>query len=123
MKNGADTVNIEFSDLSILSMSHSQNCCEAVWLEDVIGDPADLIGVPLLMCEEVDSDQPEGNEYGDVSQATWYKFRTNKGDVTLRWMGTSNGYYSTSVDLYTYTVDLNTDAAKVEWDALLEKYI
>lgn len=81
---------------------HHQECCESVTVEDVIGDPLDLIGSPLLMAEEATSDDmPEGvtKEY-DPESMTWtfYKLATIKGYVTIRWFGESNGYYSESVD-------------------------
>ena len=80
---------------------HAQNCCEIVSVEDVIGDLSDLVGSPLVMAEEVTNEEyppaPEGR--GDESYTwTFYKFATIKGYVTIRWYGTSNGYYSESVD-------------------------
>jgi hypothetical protein len=79
-------------------MQHHQNCCERVSLEDVIGDVDDLIGSPILMAEESTSqDEPPRNDFDSSYTWTFYKFATNKGYVTLRWYGTSNGCYSESV--------------------------
>lgn len=82
---------------------HSQNCCEDVTIEDICGNLEDLIGLPLCMAEEVGSlkDYNAGLEApSDSYSFTWtfYKFATNKGYVTIRWYGESNGYYSESVD-------------------------
>lgn len=83
------------SDGETYKMYHEQDCCESVSIEEIIGDMADLIGSPITMAEEV----TEENE-DDWEHQTWtfYKFATNKGYVTLRWLGESNGYYSESVD-------------------------
>lgn len=80
---------------------HEQNCCESVRIEDICGDLSDLVGSPLLMAEEVDGETPADFNQGYYDSCTWtfYKFATIKGYVDVRWFGTSNGYYSESVDL------------------------
>lgn len=79
-------------------LEHMQDCCESVWLEDVAGDLDDLVGSPIVMAEE--STERDATSDG-VESATWtfYKLGTAKGYVTLRWCGTSNGYYSEGVDV------------------------
>lgn len=72
----------------------ADTCCENVCIEDIAGDVDDLVGAPLLMAEEVTS-VAEEHESGTW---TFYKFATINGFVTVRWLGTSNGYYSESVD-------------------------
>lgn len=85
-------------------MFHDQDCCECVDIEDIDGNLEDLIGSPILMAEEVSTEEnPDGpqvkEEWWDESETwTFYKFATVKGYVTIRWYGTSNGYYSESVD-------------------------
>ena len=32
---------------------HYQDCCESVYIDDIVGDLSDLEGEPLLMAEEV----------------------------------------------------------------------
>lgn len=81
---------------------HSQDCCESVSIDDVCGDLNDLVRVPLVMAERADSEPPERgpDDYVPESETwTFYRFATEKGFVTVRWYGTSNGYYSESVDI------------------------
>ena len=84
---------------------HSQDCCEHVRIEDIVGDLSDLVGEPLLIADEVDGESPADFEAYDSYTWTFYKFATRKGYVDVRWLGESNGYYSESVNLGYEKVD------------------
>ena len=90
-----DTVRFFSNEQEGVMFYHEQDCCETVTVEDVIGDLDDLVGSPIIMAEEVTE---EGSDDYDYFTHTWYKFATVKGYVTIRWYGTSNGYYSERVD-------------------------
>lgn len=94
----SDLIVLTSTEGHVWEMFHSQDCCESVWLEDVIGDVDDLIGSPILMAEEAISNG-EGEAGGIYQDWTFYKLATVKGYVTLRWCGESNGYYSTDVNV------------------------
>jgi hypothetical protein len=88
-------------------MHHIPDCCETVAVSEVIGDVADLIGSPVLLAEEVKSENsvdPKPIGYDESWAWTWtwtwtfYKLSTLKGSVTIRWLGKSKGYYSESVN-------------------------
>lgn len=79
---------------------HLQSCCEKVYVDEVVGDWQDIIDSPITLAEEViNRGSPKTTNYGDFSvtdeSSTWtfYKLATVKGYVTIRWYGTSNGYY------------------------------
>ena len=76
---------------STYRMCHYQDCCEDVRIEEIVGNLADLINIPIMMAEEVSQEDENASE-----SATWtfYKLATVKGYVTIRWYGESNGYYS-----------------------------
>lgn len=93
-----DEIFFTFDNGKQYKMHHYQDCCESVYVESVVGDWNDLIGTPLTLCEE-SSNYEENGEYGEETQWTFYKFATVKGFVDVRWLGTSNGYYGTSVDV------------------------
>lgn len=80
-------------------MCHLQDCVEYVRIDDICGDLDDLIGSPILMADEAtNSDETFGREIWESFTWTFYKFSTIKGDVTIKWLGESNGCYSESVD-------------------------
>ena len=84
----------------VLEMLHHQDCCESVYLADVVGSFEDLIGYPLIEVSESTVDI--GNS--DISStASYYNFKTIKASIQLRWVGESNGFYSETVDSYLYT--------------------
>lgn len=79
-------------------MYHSQDCCESVYIESIVGDLDDLLNSEILEAEVVSQTNEDEEDYGDSYTWTFYKLGTRKGSVTIRWYGTSNGYYSESVD-------------------------
>jgi len=70
-------------------------CHVSVNLEDVTGDPSDLVG-GIVSVAEARSNQEEDSG-GYRTRWTFYTIRTTKGDLDLRWLGNDNGYYSVSV--------------------------
>lgn len=108
-------------DGDVYKLYHCQDCCEYVEIIDICGDLEDLIGHPLLEVLEASNkdleklekiiidpiefiidklENPIKKELDSDVSCTWtfYKIRTIKGGVTIRWQGTSNGYYSEAVD-------------------------
>ena len=93
-----EELTLYLSETNYVRFYHQQDCCESVYIEDIVGDLNDLVGEPLLIAEEVSSYDAEGK--GDESYTwTFYKFATRKGYVDVRWYGSSNGYYSESVSV------------------------
>ena len=92
-----DVMRLTTQDGDSYVFYHSQDCCESVRIEDIVGDLADLIGEPLTEAEEVKR-EATSEEASESGTWTFYKLGTRKGSVTVRWLGESNGYYSESVD-------------------------
>lgn len=100
VENSSDELKFYREDGSFVRFYHSQDCCECVEIEEIIGDLSDLVGTPILVAEErVNPEDSKSTRY-ESSTWTFYEFRTINGSVTVRWLGTSNGYYSESVYWY-----------------------
>lgn len=112
------------ADGTVYQLKYYHDCCARCTVEDVCGELEDLLNSPILMADEVSSNEPtpelmaerrsqydkEKAERGDdfcydnfedycrsqFESETWtfYKLATVKGAVTIRWYGSSNGYYS-----------------------------
>ena len=100
---GNDALYFEQEDGVHFILTHIQDCCEDVEIESIDGDLDDLIGVPLLMAEEII--KVGGEPTLESNTWTFYKFATVKGYVTVRFLGWSNGYYSERVDWFYLSED------------------
>jgi hypothetical protein len=110
-RDGNDALFFHCHTGEVYKMYHDQDCCESVTIEDICGDLDDLIGAQILIARE-DSNRPltqaeidRGDRADDSYTWTFYRFATAKGFVDIRWFGTSNGYYSESVDFILLGVD------------------
>lgn len=94
---GNDAIVLTLEGGERFVMTHYQDCCENVGLEDTTGSWDDIVGQKVMSVYE----NSNGNEtvYGHETY-TFYTINTFKGSVTLRWYGSSNGYYSESVGCY-----------------------
>lgn len=97
---------IYFTDGSYLEFSHKQSCCEEVFLYDTERDLKELIGSEIFSIEETCNESQSSFENDDAPDEardnftwTFYRIKSSKGYFTLRWLGTSNGNYSESVDV------------------------
>lgn len=75
------------------SLSHTQDCCEKCYLEEVVGDINDLILNRINLAEISETDEDE-----ESVVYTFYKLHTIAGDVMFRWYSDKNTYYSTKVN-------------------------
>lgn len=97
-----DDATLKFEDGSSIYLYHDQDCCETVYIESVVGDVLDLVGEVLMVAEVVDGETPNDFEFGYAPESftwTFYKFRSRKGEIVIRFLGESNGYYSESVSV------------------------
>lgn len=110
MKEGSERVVLITKEGNKLVLWYEQDCCASCQIVQIDGDPLDLLGVPMVMAEEVtgeslgvdETKDENGADPGDYDSHTWtfYKFATVCGYVTLRWYGSSNGYYSESTSAW-----------------------
>jgi hypothetical protein len=101
LEQGSDRIVFRMMTGNLI-LHHEQDCCESVGVEDFEGDVVDLVGQVLIHAEEVVNGKGELEtggepEYSESLTWTFYKLRTTGGDLWVRWLGESNGYYSERV--------------------------
>lgn len=115
---GDETMQFVADNGEAWKLHYYQDCCASCSVEDICGELSDLLESPILLAEEVSSREPDAAEkekrekekqeyiarngknswWDSHGSETWtfYKLSTIKGSVTIRWYGSSNGYYSES---------------------------
>jgi len=101
-RKGDDEIIFVCDDGSQFALWHKQECCECVLVEDICGDWSDILGSPILRAEENSSEEwpedTEAEQHNEFFTWTFYRITTERGQVVIRWLGTSNGCYSERVD-------------------------
>ena len=84
----------------VYKMYHEPDCCESVYIDDICGEIKEIVGETILEAYEVENHLKLGplNKYDESYTWTFYRIRTMNNTIVIRWYGTSNGYYSESVD-------------------------
>ena len=85
-----DYIQIKTND-GTYSIYHQQDCCEFVRITKVIGNPQDLVGQEIVFAED-DSVNASGG-----TLTTQKLCAANGAELTIVWLGESNGYYSETV--------------------------
>jgi hypothetical protein len=104
---GSEKLTFVLEDGTKYAMEYFGDCCASCSIEDICGDTKDLIGTIVRAEEQSSLDKFDELEeakrvetYPDSYTWTFYIVGTNKGTVTIRWYGSSNGYYSESPRFY-----------------------
>jgi hypothetical protein len=80
-------------------MYHRQDCCESVYVETSLVICRIWLVIPFSSADE--STGKMTSRMVTVNHHTWtfYRLATIRGSVVIRWYGSSNGYYSETVDI------------------------
>lgn len=81
-------------------MYHEQDYCEDVYVDDIVGDLQGLLG--LVIDASCETNKGVGTQ-NETYTWTFYKIQGEKENVTIRWYGTSSGYYCEEVDFQEVT--------------------
>lgn len=98
---GSEEIIFTTSEGKKYKMWYEPDCCASCNIDDICGEIETLLNTPIIEAYESSnhSDPPKKDSYGSDPSYTWtfYVIRTNLGTVTIKWYGSSNGYYSESV--------------------------
>lgn len=86
-----------------IAISHEQNCCEGFTVVDDGGDLKEQLASledQIVVEAELATNEEIDKGCDDVEQWSFYKIRTMTTSITFRFMGTSNGYYSMTPDIF-----------------------
>jgi hypothetical protein len=97
-ETGSDEMVVTTTSGKAIKVYHQQSCCESVSIEDA--DLDDVVGGVVLFAGFVEGVAPTvDDEYAESYTWSFLKIDTSKGSIWQRWYGSSNGYYSESVDV------------------------
>jgi hypothetical protein len=92
----SEEVTFLMDDGTSYRMYHESDCCEIVRIVEIVGDdPKALCDVAYVARAEENSEA--ATHVGESGTWTFYRLDTSKGNIVIRWLGESNGYYSESV--------------------------
>lgn len=91
---GSEEVVFVCDDGTRIKTYHKQDCCGTVELCEYDGECGGLVSDAI---ESTQDTSKEGGHYSTT--ATFYSIASEHGHLHLRWLGTSNGYYSERVDV------------------------
>lgn len=92
-----DEMLLTCEDGSQFKLYHEQDCCEYVRIDDIEGDASLLLNKQIInVFTEIDHEMPEPVDYSCTN--TKFKFLVDDATLIVKWVGTSNGYYSEHVD-------------------------
>lgn len=104
LRKGSDEVTFHIgsfitateADIGILKIFHDMECCETVELIDFENDIRDhgQINPKLLGLEIVNNKSEVSDEDHESKTWTFLRLKTSEGEIFMRWLGSSTGYYS-----------------------------
>ena len=96
-----------FFEAGVLRMMHPGVCCSEGLLEDFEGNAEDFIGRPLTKIEVSSNPASEKNNGNKEYDWTFYKLRSDKGYLDLRWLGNTGrtGMYSSAIDCHWFPAE------------------
>lgn len=112
-----ECINFYLDNGKLVTMYHPQDCCEDVHIDDISGNLDSLLFKPILQADEKTStkanesfDHSSEDYYYEDESYTWtfYTLANVSSVVDIRWYGSSNGYYSESVNFSIDDYDLQS---------------
>jgi hypothetical protein len=94
---GSQEVIFYMGNGEVFRMYHQSDCCESVEIADIEGDPNVDWHAAYVGRAEESSNPATPAEVSESGTWTFYRLDTSRGNIVIRWLGQSNGYYSEAV--------------------------